>query len=179
MDMSRLFGPFLVTYMTHLINYCIAKSVIPNVWKISIVRPVSKTKSKTKTPASVSHLWPISSIPFLSKVFEKVVLRQLREHLDRSNILPGTHSGFCPVYDCSFVLFHITDDILHSTYILESLRLLQGFDYDKPWGLQLGILNYVSEMASEGKLFWGHFVSLWILEGFNSARISLWPVLRL
>ena len=52
----------------------------PNVFKIAKVKPLFKKGSKTDP----SNYRPISLLPFLSKVFERIVLNQTEELLIRS-----------------------------------------------------------------------------------------------
>lgn len=54
---------------------------------------------------------PISILPTLSKVLEKVIELQLRNYVTKYSLLPEIQSGFCLFYSCETALLNITDDI--------------------------------------------------------------------
>ena len=62
-----------------LINLSFERSVMPSVWKIADVCPVPKT-----SPVHKDKLRPISLLPIMSKICEKVILEKFGESLLRS-----------------------------------------------------------------------------------------------
>lgn len=91
-----------------LINMSINSSVFPDVWKTAIVRPLPKVSH----PAEMKDLRPISNLPCLSKIMEKVVCGQLVEYLESNNILPETQSGFRKGRGTVTAMLDVTDNIL-------------------------------------------------------------------
>ena len=65
--------------LCHIFNLSFKKSIVPRVWKIADVCPIPKS-----TPVCADQLRPISLLPVMSKVFEKVILKKYREPLLRS-----------------------------------------------------------------------------------------------
>lgn len=64
--------------LTHLINLSITNSYFPSSWKAAVVTPILKTGDRTLT----SNYRPISILPIVSKITEKVVCDQLVSHLN-------------------------------------------------------------------------------------------------
>jgi hypothetical protein len=62
--------------LANIINLCIANSTVPNIWKESLVIPIPKT-----TPVDITNLRPISLLSFPAKIFEKVILNQIKDSL--------------------------------------------------------------------------------------------------
>lgn len=89
----------------HIINTSIIKCVFPSQWKISKISPIPKIDY----PAEPSDYRPISILPILSKVYEKLIMTQMT---DKEELLSVTQSGFrkghCTVTTC----IKIKNDIL-------------------------------------------------------------------
>ncbi|KAF2362725.1 Reverse transcriptase domain [Trinorchestia longiramus] len=66
-----------------IINTSIATNKFPDQWKHSIIKPLHKAGDIN----TASNYRPISLLPVLSKILEKVILNQLSTHLDTSNLL--------------------------------------------------------------------------------------------
>lgn len=49
----------------------------------------------TKNPDSMKDLEPISRLPILSKIVEKVLVWQIKEYTNVKGILKEVQSGFC------------------------------------------------------------------------------------
>lgn len=79
----RKYKDVLVKPLTHLVNLSIRTSTFPSAWKQGIITPVFKSGSKD----SMSNYRPISILPVLSKIIEKVVVVQLSDHLEARQLL--------------------------------------------------------------------------------------------
>jgi hypothetical protein len=100
--------PLLLPHLTYLINRCLSSNKFPKQWKNANVIPVPKISQ----PTDISHYRPISILPTLSKVLEKIVDRQFGNFLAEGNILPSTQSGFRSNHSTTTALLKVTDDIL-------------------------------------------------------------------
>lgn len=107
----KLCCPHLLPVITHIINSCIIDNTFPSCWKEAIVIPIAKVRE----PTEFKDLRPVSILPALSKVLEKIVDRQLRDFLSQNNLLPDRQSGFRPGFSSTSTLLDITDDILAAT----------------------------------------------------------------
>lgn len=103
--------PFLLPFITHIINHCIKNSIFPSMWKKAQVIPLAKNLN----PTSLNEVRPISILPTFSKIFEKILDRQLQEFLDSEHIIPENQSGYKKGHSCSTALLSITDDIISAT----------------------------------------------------------------
>ena len=88
--MLQYCSPSLVSYIVHIINCCIETAYFPSSWKTSIILPLPKKS----TIASLSDLRPIRILPALSKLFEKILYKQISDYVNTNNILPPCQSGF-------------------------------------------------------------------------------------
>ena len=82
----------LAPFVTLVINTSIKSGTYPTLFKDAIVVPVFKGGRKDREdPASYR---PISVLPAISKVLEKVVIDQFLDYLDENNLLPPAQHGF-------------------------------------------------------------------------------------
>jgi len=151
--MIKLCCPFLLPFITYIINYCLLNAVFPTCWKDSIVIPIPKIKN----PSDYSDLRPISITSVLSKIFEKIAAVQLREHLEQNCLLPVAQSGFRRGYGCSGALLQVVDDVIRASDN-GLLSLLVLLDYSKAFDtisheLLLAILHYIGLGDSAVTLF--------------------------
>ncbi len=84
-------------------------------------------------PFNMSNFRPISKLPFISKVLEKIVLEQLNDFLKRNNILDRFQSGFRAGHSTESALLRVSNDILRgvdsgSCVVLLLLDLTAAFD---------------------------------------------------
>ena len=74
----------------HISNLCLTTNDIPDQWKHSRVLPVYKFGD----PSDPSNFRPISILPVISKIVERVVQRQLYYYLSVNHLLSPTHIVF-------------------------------------------------------------------------------------
>lgn len=99
--------PHILSHLTHIINFCIMTSTFPQAWKYARVIPVAKKSNA----AIASDYRPISILPCLSKVFEKVLAKQIQNHLSVNSLLNPFQSGFRTNHSCSSAMVNILDDV--------------------------------------------------------------------
>lgn len=129
MDMILLTLPLTLPVITAIVNKSILTSTFPSQWKSSIIKPVPKCNN----PCQFKDLRPISILPCLSKVLEKVVYNQMFTFSETNKILPALQSGFRKHFSTSTALLNVVDDILTSqdagcATILTLLDFSRAFD---------------------------------------------------
>ena len=73
----------LAAPLTFLINLSLQTGSVPSAWKTAKVIPVFKNGNRTDT----DNYRPISALPVMSKILERVVHKQLMDHLERNSLL--------------------------------------------------------------------------------------------
>ncbi len=98
--------------ITQAINCSLITGIVPSAFKAAIVRPILKKKGSECE--QLSNYRPISLLPFLSKILEKVAAKQLVSHLEKHNLLARFQSGFRRGHSTETAVARITNDILAS-----------------------------------------------------------------
>ncbi len=84
-------APIIAGPISHLVRMSFEQAVVPAGFKKAIVLPLHK---KNKPPHLPSSYRPVSILAAMSKIMERVVLRQVSTHL--APLLPPTQFGFRP-----------------------------------------------------------------------------------
>lgn len=109
-------GKFLkmaVSYISHpichIFNVSLKSGIFPQVWKEAKIIPLPKDKKKTFTP---SNSRPISLLPALSKIFEKIVFNQIQFYFSENNLLTEFQHAYRKGFSTCTALTQMTDDWL-------------------------------------------------------------------
>lgn len=76
--------------LVHLINICLNEGIFPENLKRAVVKPMYKSGSKN----SMNNYRPISILPYISKVLEKIIHKRIMDYLSNNNILSSSQFGF-------------------------------------------------------------------------------------
>ena len=84
-------------------------------------------------PEKMTNYRPISNLSIVSKLLEKHVATQVRQHLEENGLFDVFQSAYRPAHSCETALVRIQDDILQSldnrkSTILVLLDLRAAFD---------------------------------------------------
>ena len=81
----------LVIILSYLFNACFNLSYFPKAWKHALVVPVPKPNKDSTNPMNYR---PISLLCSISKIFERIILKRLQNHITNHSILPNEQFGF-------------------------------------------------------------------------------------
>ena len=91
--------------LTSIFSKSILTGIYPNDWKTAKVTPLFKKGIKSDP----NNYRPISVIPIISKVFERIVYNQLFHYLDDNKLLLGCQSGFRSLHSTLTALLEATN----------------------------------------------------------------------
>ena len=80
----------IVPHLTHMVNTIIFSGVVPKVFKISRILPISKPG---KDSNSIESYRPINNLPCLEKILEGHILNHLNYFLTTNQIINPNHHG--------------------------------------------------------------------------------------
>ena len=117
--------------ITLIVNTCLNSGVVPAALKTAAVTPI--LKKPDSDPTSLINYRPISNLPFLAKVLERVVTSQLHTFLNHHDLYEPFQSGFRSCHSTETALLRIVNNLLLSAdsgslNILILLDLSAAFD---------------------------------------------------
>ena len=91
--------------LTQLFNKSLNLGKIPNEWKLSNIVPIHKKAKKEY----MENYRPISILCIISKVWERCILRNIRDHF--TNFIDKNQHGFIQGKSCTTQLLEVLDQI--------------------------------------------------------------------
>ena len=163
-DPSKSNGPDMIT--GHMIRLCddsivlplkliftniLRTSTFPILWKLANVTPVYKKNDKQY----IKNYRPISLLPLLSKVFEKILFNKIYKHLTDNNLITSNQSGFRPGDSTINQLLYLVSEIYESFECPNNLEVRAVFldiskAFDKVW--HDGLLFKLKQNGIRGNL---------------------------
>ena len=86
----KILSPAISETLSNIFNKSFALGVFPDQMKLATITPIFKGGSKL----DVSNYRPVSVLPTISKVLEKLMLTRLTKHLDQSKITMNINLDF-------------------------------------------------------------------------------------
>ena len=161
-DMVKQCADDLVPLITCIINESLASGIVPNHFKQAVVVPILK-----KTGLDVNNLKnyrPVSNLPFISKILEKVVLGQLQQHLCNNDLLECNQSAYRKGHSVETAVLSVMDTLLTKSdekliSLISLLDLSAAFDtldhsillrrLDYSFGIRGNVLNWFTSYVSQ------------------------------
>ena len=95
--------------VTFLVILSLSTGSVPDEWIKTCVVPFYKSGGRE----NMDNYRPISILPVLSKILEKVVNFQLQQYLKKFDILSPAQSGFRQHHSKESAVIYFTDEIIH------------------------------------------------------------------
>ena len=99
--------PSVIPTVTKIVNLSLSEGEFCNMWKVAVVRPLLRKGLEPIKP----NYSPVSNLTFMSKIIEKCMLHQLKNHCNTYDLLPDYQSAYCENYSCETCLLQLTNDI--------------------------------------------------------------------
>ena len=99
--------PSLCHIITHIVNTSFRYDHVPRPWKLTIVHPIQKSPKSTET----SNYRPISILPTIAKITERVVYEQLFYYFTSHHLFSPSQHGFRPNHSTDTALLTVTDRV--------------------------------------------------------------------
>ena len=100
----------LLPFITYLINCSLNEGIFPSLFKNACVRPLLK---KSSLDCEVlKNYRPVSNLPFLSKVLERVVADQFQGYMNDNALYSTFQSAYRAFHSCETALVKVQSDIL-------------------------------------------------------------------
>ena len=119
------------TDLQKIINLSLKSGRFPKPLKVAAIKPL--LKKRTLDASMLINYRPISNLPFIAKIIEKVVFNQLSDFLNSSGLFDKFQSGFRPHHRTETALIRVLNDIRLNTdsgkvSVLVMLDLSAAFD---------------------------------------------------
>lgn len=148
-------------------NTIFNSGVLPHSWKLAVVVPIPKNKN----PSSVTSFRPISLLPCLSKIIERIIATRLAWYLERKKLIAKEQVAFKVNKGCDDALLHIDYYITNALSAKNHVTAL-SIDFEKAFD-RIGshvILNILKSWSVGPKIF--NFVKSFLSNRRFKVRIN-------
>ena len=153
----------IVPTLTHIINQSLRTGIFPNALKTAKITPIFKKGD----PHVTDNYRPISLLPIISKVFEKVVFLQMYDYFVENNLLYDSQYGFRKYHSTDYAGLEFTDKItsnldqgkLPIAIFLDLSKAFDTIDHNilthklQYYGIQGTTLNWFKSYLSDRKQY--------------------------
>ena len=102
----KLAGVIVGPSLTSIFKSSIDNGICSSEWKVAKVTPIFKKGAKS----DLNSYRPISVLPIVSKIFQKIIYQQLYDYLNENKFLSNYQSGFRSLYSTQTALLETTNN---------------------------------------------------------------------
>ena len=102
----------LAKLITDIMNESLSNGSVPRDFKRAVITPL--LKKYNLNPNELKNYRPVSNLPFLSKILEKVVLKQCQKYLLQNNLLEINQSAYRKNHSTETAVLSVLEDLLSS-----------------------------------------------------------------
>ena len=103
----KLAFPIIGRVLLQVINRSIVTESVPDSWKTAVVIPLHKKGELT----AANNFRPITNVPVISKIVEKVVCNQVDSYMRRNHLYSSDQHGFRSGHSTATALVSVTDHL--------------------------------------------------------------------
>uniref|UniRef100_A0ABD2XBU0 Reverse transcriptase domain-containing protein n=1 Tax=Trichogramma kaykai TaxID=54128 RepID=A0ABD2XBU0_9HYME len=160
----RLASQTISDIFTKLTNVSFETGVFPSAWKLSSIVPLSKKPS----PTTPSDTRPISLLPELSKVLERLAHTQLTEHLSEHDLLDTHQHDFKPTHSTQTAFLDLTESV-RSAIDDRKVTLLVSFNFSKAFDT----IDHSILLSKLHRLGYSHLSLKWFASYLSNRQIAV------
>ena len=106
-ELLKVVSVAIVKPLTHIFNLSFSSGIVPQELKMAKIIPIYKAED----PAIFTNYRPISILPSISKILEKLAYDRLLGYLDKNEILYKHQYGFRKSRSTSMAITHFTNEL--------------------------------------------------------------------
>ena len=101
----------LAPIVTKIVNRCLSSGDVPSTWKCALVKPLLKKPGLDLRP---QNFRPVSNLPWIAKLVERVVVKQLTEFAVSTGVMPAANSAYRRDHSTETALLKVQSDMLEA-----------------------------------------------------------------
>ena len=109
-ELLKKCGDPIFELILQIVNMSLSTAHMPSELKRAVLIPI--LKKLFLDPEILNNFRPISNLPFISKIIEKVVASRLNDHLNINGLNDVLQSAYKKLHSTETALLNVTDDIL-------------------------------------------------------------------
>ena len=109
----KVLAPLIYKPLTHICNLSIRKSLFISKWKIAKIVPIYKGKNKPRN--QLGSYRPVSLLPVVAKIVERLIQKQLMQHMIKSKQMNTNQHAYRANHSTTSAICQLADNIYQAT----------------------------------------------------------------